>query len=72
MDITDFYNEQKWCEHCKSYVPYLMSVDRSYCARCGNEVTLFNKADWQAFHDGVEGQKASTPAAKKRRKSKAS
>ena len=70
MDLFDFYNEQKWCEHCKSYVPYLMSVDRSYCARCGQEVTLFNKSDWAAFRDGLESQKSQNQ--KKRRRSKAS
>ncbi|PIE24329.1 MAG: hypothetical protein CSA62_03340 [Planctomycetota bacterium] len=70
MDLFDFYNEQKWCEHCKDYVPYLMSVDRSYCARCGQAVTLFNKSDWATFRDGLENQK--NQSQKKRRRSKAS
>ncbi len=68
MDMLDFYSEQKWCDHCENYVPFLMSVNRSYCARCGKEVRLFSKKDWEAFHTGMENNK---PGAKKR-KTKAS
>ena len=53
----DFYGERKWCERCKNYVRYLMSVDRSYCAQCGNRVRLFNRDDARHFNETVKRHK---------------
>ena len=53
----DFYTEQKWCEHCKRYVRYLMSVHHSFCVECGTQVGLFSKEDWKKFNDQVEKRK---------------
>lgn len=52
MDSTernDFYSDRKWCPCCETYVPYLMSLDTSFCARCGGEVRLFSQDDWERF-----------------------
>ncbi len=49
MENADYYNDRKHCSKCDAYVPYLMSVDRSYCAHCGAEVRLFSKSDWSEF-----------------------
>lgn len=57
MDRRDFYQETKWCQTCKDYVRYLMSVNHSYCAHCGAEVTLFNKEDSVRFELAVERRK---------------
>lgn len=54
MGNHDFYGERKWCEHCKEYVRYLMSVDHSYCARCGNRVRLFSRDDAARFNETVQ------------------
>lgn len=53
MESTDYYSDRKFCAHCNQYVPYLMSVDKSYCASCGNEVRLFSKEDWSSFHQTI-------------------
>lgn len=57
MDIRDYYKETKWCEHCKGYVHYLMSVNKSYCVTCGTEVKLFSEEDSQRFSADVEKKK---------------
>ena len=31
----DYYNDRKYCTQCEDYVPYLMSIEHSYCAQCG-------------------------------------
>jgi hypothetical protein len=48
-EYLDFYNEKKFCAHCCQYVPYLASIQRSYCALCGNTVNLFSREDWSKF-----------------------
>ena len=50
MDSIDFYKETKWCEHCETYVRFLMSVETSFCIDCGAKVRLFSKKDMDAFH----------------------
>lgn len=50
MENNDFYNDRKFCETCNDYVPYLQSIEQSYCAACGGEVRLFSQDDWQTFH----------------------
>jgi len=57
MDSLDFYNDKKWCAQCADYVPYLMSIERSFCVACGGEVRLFSKEDWRAFSAGMASRK---------------
>ena len=45
MATSDFYGERKWCEHCKEYVRFLMSVDHSYCIQCSKKVRIFSRED---------------------------
>ena len=40
MDALDYYQDKKWCPACDGYVNYLMSVERSFCVQCGDEVRL--------------------------------
>ena len=49
MYPSDFYNDHKYCEHCQDYVPYLQSLEKSFCSCCGAEVSLFSGEDWQSF-----------------------
>ena len=53
----DYYGEKKWCETCKGYVRYLMSVDHSYCVHCGARVRLFSREDAQRFTEEVHRHK---------------
>ena len=57
MGNTDFYNERKWCDHCKEYVRYLMSVEHSFCTTCGHRVRLFNHEDAARFNETVQRHK---------------
>ncbi|MEZ6018124.1 MAG: hypothetical protein R3F49_23670 [Planctomycetota bacterium] len=57
MDSLDFYNDKKWCASCANYVPYLMSIEHSFCITCGAEVRLFSEDDWRSFSDGMEQRK---------------
>lgn len=50
MEHPDYYNDRKWCHCCSQYVTYLMSLEHSYCAVCGNRVKLFSDEDWATFH----------------------
>jgi hypothetical protein len=50
----DFYNETKWCPKCRTYVRYVMSVNRSYCVGCGGPVRLFSREDLERFRQDVE------------------
>ena len=54
---NEFYDEQKWCEHCQEYVSFLMSVNHSYCVQCGNRVRLFSRSDAANFQDHVQRHK---------------
>ncbi|MCK5943531.1 MAG: hypothetical protein KAI24_16230 [Planctomycetes bacterium] len=54
---TEFYNEQKWCDHCQGYVRFLMSVNHSFCVDCGGRVRLFNRDDKRDFQDTVQRHK---------------
>ena len=49
VEHLDFYSEKKYCSGCQDYVPYLASLARSYCAKCGQPVNLFSKEDWLKF-----------------------
>jgi len=51
---SDYYTEKKFCEKCKTYVRYLMSVNRSYCADCGTPVRLFSHQDTKEFSETVQ------------------
>jgi uncharacterized membrane protein YvbJ len=57
METSNFYSDRKFCTHCEDYVPYLMSVDQSFCAQCGKEVTLFSEEDWQAFNESLAARR---------------
>ncbi len=54
MGNQDFYSERKWCDQCKGYVRYLMSVDHSYCIDCGHRVRLFSAEDQKRFSETVQ------------------
>mgnify|MGYP001564276206 CR=1 FL=1 len=54
MTNRDFYNETKWCESCRTYVHFVMSVNHSYCVQCGSRVKLFNKDDSRRFETEVQ------------------
>ena len=54
MSSQDFYGERKWCEQCKDYVRYLMSMDHSFCVTCGSKVRLVNKEDQSRFSETVQ------------------
>ena len=54
MGNQDFYGERKWCEQCKDYVRYLMSVDHSFCVQCSTKVRLFSSDDARKFSETVQ------------------
>ncbi len=57
MTTSDYYDETKWCEQCKDYVKFLMSVNFSYCVHCGGRVRLFSRNDGRQFDDTVQRHK---------------
>lgn len=67
MEFGDFYDDRKFCTQCNDYVPYLMSMDHSYCVECGGQVRLFSKADWTEFS---ESMKSARPKGGRPRKDK--
>ena len=69
MEFGDFYDDRKFCTACNDYVPYLMSMDHSYCVECGGQVRLFSKADWAEFN---ESMKSARPKGGRPRKGKES
>jgi hypothetical protein len=54
---TEFYTEAKWCEACKQYVRFMMSVNHSYCVTCGGRVRLFSRDDRTRFGETVQRHK---------------
>ena len=42
---------------CPDYVAYLMSIEHSYCAKCGSEVRLFSDQDWTAFNESLQARR---------------
>ena len=54
---AEFYSESKWCDECKGYVRFLMSVNHSYCVDCGGKVRLFSRDDGRSFTDTVQRHK---------------
>ena len=57
MGTNDYYDDRKYCTSCDDYVPYLASVEHSYCVQCGAQVRLFSSEDWQRFKSGLETKK---------------
>ena len=57
METNDFYNDRKYCHECDEYVPYLRSMEHSYCVQCGTEVRLFSRDDWERFHESLKERK---------------
>lgn len=58
MQSIDFYNDYKYCPECDMYVTYLMSIHTSYCTKCGGQVQLFSKKDWDEFNHSPGSKKA--------------
>lgn len=54
---AEFYSEQKWCDHCRTYVRFLMSINHSYCIDCGGRVRLFSRDDSRSFQETVQRHK---------------
>lgn len=54
MEHSDYYNDRKFCSECQDYVPYLQSMEKSFCAHCGDEVRLFSKEDWETFNQSLK------------------
>ena len=57
MDPLDYYSDRKFCPACAKYVPYLMSIERSFCVECGGEVRLFSQDDWKSFHESLAAKR---------------
>ncbi len=49
VDSGDFYTDLRYCAHCQQYVPYLRSLQASYCTRCDQPVTVFSPDDRAAI-----------------------
>jgi hypothetical protein len=56
-DGPEFYREEKWCDACRGYVRFLMSINHSYCITCGGRVRLFNRNDSRNFQETVQRHK---------------
>jgi molybdenum cofactor biosynthesis enzyme MoaA len=69
MEHTDYYGDRKYCHECGQYVHYLMSIEHSYCAHCGNRVRLFSDADWEQFHGQLAEQRPKGGRPRKNRES---
>ncbi len=67
MASSSFYDDRKFCHDCGDYVPYLMSMDHSYCIQCGAQVKLFSKEDWGTFSEGIKPKKNKGGRPRKRR-----
>ncbi len=57
MDNSEFYRETKWCDACKTYVRFLMSVNHSFCIDCGSRVRMFNREESSRFAETVQRHK---------------
>jgi hypothetical protein len=57
MNRFDYYSDRKFCPTCNTYVPYLMSIDQSYCVHCGSAVRLFSQQDWDHFHTNLAAKR---------------
>lgn len=69
MESSDFYSDRKYCHTCGEYVHYLMSIEHSYCAQCGQRVRLFSEGDWQVFHEEIKEQRPKGGRPRKNRES---
>ncbi len=67
MEPTNFYDDRKYCQECGQYVPYLQSMEHSFCAVCGTKVRLFSEDDWKTFNDSLkERRKGGRPRSNRR------
>jgi len=57
MANCNYYDEMKYCQDCKRYVRFLMSVNYSYCVDCGGRVRLFSNEDAERFQEHVQRHK---------------
>lgn len=49
MSQPGFYEDLRYCARCADYVPYLISLESAYCARCDHHVCLFSERDRREF-----------------------
>jgi hypothetical protein len=57
MEYGDYYDDRKFCTTCNGYVPYLISMDHSYCVECGGVVRLFSEDDWDTFNESLKARR---------------
>lgn len=57
MDNSNFYDDRKFCPECNAYVPYLISMEHSYCVTCGGVVRLFSEGDWENFNESLKSRR---------------
>jgi len=72
MEPSDFYSDRKYCHHCEEYVPYLHSLEHSYCSICGHEVRLFSEEDWDHFNASLKERRPKGGRPRKNRQDKES
>ena len=66
------YTDRKYCDQCDDYASYLMSVETSYCVRCGAQVHLFSEPDWESFNQSLQDRRPKGGRPSKRKKGKES
>jgi len=54
---NNYFEDTKYCPCCHEYVLYLKSPKASYCADCGEKVSLFSAADKRAFELSIKKEK---------------
>lgn len=50
---SDYDTDRKYCPTCGDYVPFLQSLEQSFCIQCGGLVSLFSEDDWTRFRHGL-------------------
>ena len=69
MERNSYYEDRKYCPQCDGYVPYLMSIEHSFCVECGSEVRLFSSEDWQDFNQTLAAKRPKGGRPKKKKTS---
>ena len=44
-----FYEDERWCPRCRTYVWYIEGPVGAFCNSCGHRVHLFRPQDWRAL-----------------------
>ena len=55
---NEFFEDRMYCERCNGDVPYLRSLDASYCVYCDQEVTIVSRAEMQRILEEVHEEGA--------------